>query len=60
MAIDFEVAVAIASGVSDDRKAEIMRKILEVLESETINAVAPETFAAGSGHVSSLKLTITT
>ena len=59
MAIDYSIKVEIDGAVSDDRKAEITRKIMEVLESETINAIAhAATFS--SGGTDNLKLTITT
>ena len=59
MAVDYAIEVLVDSTVSADKKAEIVRRLLQVLESQTLSVAYAATYAAGTTSVNQQTLTVT-
>lgn len=58
MAVDYGIRVLIDSTVSDDVKAEIVRKVIQVLEEHTLALTHNASYAAGSA-TDQVEITVT-
>lgn len=49
MAVDFGIRVEIDSTVSADKKAELVRRVIQVLEDQTLSIVYAASYLDGTG-----------
>ena len=59
MAINYGIEILIDAAVTADKKAEIVRRIIQVLEYRTLSVAYAATYAAGTTSVNQQILTVT-
>lgn len=59
MAVNYGIEVLVDAAVSADKKAELVRRLLQVLESQTLSVAYATTYAAGTTSVNQQTLTVT-
>ena len=59
MAVNYGIEVLVDSTVSADKKAEITRRLIQVLESQTLSIAYAAAWAAGTTSVNQQTLTVT-
>jgi len=58
MAVNVGYEILVDSSVTDDKKAEIVRRIIQVLEPQTLSIAYVTTYAGGSGSTNQASVTV--
>jgi HEAT repeat protein len=58
MAIDYGIEILVDSSVAADKKAELVRRVIQLLESETLSLAYATTYSAGSTSVNNNTITV--
>ena len=58
MAVDIGYEILIATAVSADKKADLVSRVMQVLQTETLSVAYATTYAAGSGSTNQASIAV--